>query len=104
MNRIKRKKLTSVRFLLNEVETDKAREEPEEIMDINRDNESKFKESDEHETFRVERKAFKCYLKNSTKKDMKPQVYHKTHCTLSKRHKQEKGQVIHWNYDFYRAQ
>ncbi|GFU88794.1 uncharacterized protein TNCV_4444711 [Trichonephila clavipes] len=38
------------RSLLKIVETDQAREEPDELMDINHDSESKFEKSDEHET------------------------------------------------------
>ncbi|GFX96117.1 transposable element Tcb1 transposase [Trichonephila clavipes] len=45
-----------VRSTFDEVETDLAREEPDEIMDINYDSESKLKKSDEHETFELKRK------------------------------------------------
>ncbi|GFW82512.1 hypothetical protein TNCV_1794051 [Trichonephila clavipes] len=54
-------------------------------MIINHDSKSKLEKGDE-------RKIFKGNLKNSTKKDMKPQVNPKTHCALSKTPKQEKVQ------------
>ncbi|GFW14819.1 uncharacterized protein TNCV_1562821 [Trichonephila clavipes] len=88
---IKKKRNGHVQSLLDEVETDQASE----IIDINHDNESKI---DEH--FQLQPKEFH-------QENMKPQVYHKTHCILPKRHKQErvehvylsfiKGQQIHNN-------
>ncbi|GFX07741.1 hypothetical protein TNCV_4160101 [Trichonephila clavipes] len=38
---------------VHEVETDQAKEVPDEIMDINPDSENKFEKSDEHETFKL---------------------------------------------------
>ncbi|GFU44370.1 hypothetical protein TNCV_1505161 [Trichonephila clavipes] len=54
----------------------------DEIMDSNDENESEFEKSDEHGNFVSEEKFCKCYLKNSVKIDIKPQVYHKTTITL----------------------
>ncbi|GFV59514.1 hypothetical protein TNCV_4791321 [Trichonephila clavipes] len=78
-----------LRSLFDEVETsekeiEQAKEAPDEIMDINHDNESKFKKTDEHEKFESKERFCKCYLKNTVIKYMKPQVYHKTNSTLSK--------------------
>ncbi|GFV74679.1 uncharacterized protein TNCV_1178161 [Trichonephila clavipes] len=47
------KKWASVISLLKEDETDQAIEEPDEIMHINRDSESKYDKSDRHETFEL---------------------------------------------------
>ncbi|GFV97580.1 uncharacterized protein TNCV_2040881 [Trichonephila clavipes] len=49
----KKKKWASVISLLKEDETDQAIEEPDEIMHINRDSESKYDKSDRHETFEL---------------------------------------------------
>ncbi|GFV15713.1 hypothetical protein TNCV_986961 [Trichonephila clavipes] len=53
--------------LLDEVETseqemDQSREEPDEIMDINHENESKFEKSDEHEMFESKGRFCECYM------------------------------------------
>ncbi|GFW31186.1 uncharacterized protein TNCV_2577681 [Trichonephila clavipes] len=48
-----KKKWASVISLLKEDETDQAIEEPDEIMHINRDSESKYDKSDRHETFEL---------------------------------------------------
>ncbi|GFW48792.1 hypothetical protein TNCV_4243721 [Trichonephila clavipes] len=69
--------------LLDEVETDQARE-PDEIIHINHDNESKFDKSDEHKTFELKGKFSNATLKNSIKINMKPQVYHETHVPCQK--------------------
>ncbi|GFV52050.1 hypothetical protein TNCV_1324031 [Trichonephila clavipes] len=45
--------LASVISVLKEDETDQAIEEPDEIMNINRDSESKYDKSDRHETFEL---------------------------------------------------
>ncbi|GFX84089.1 hypothetical protein TNCV_4858971 [Trichonephila clavipes] len=42
--------------LLDEVETDQARQEPDEIIDIIHDKENKCEKSDEHETFQLKEK------------------------------------------------
>ncbi|GFY11087.1 hypothetical protein TNCV_4470731 [Trichonephila clavipes] len=84
------KKGLGICTVLDEVETDQAREKLDGIMDINRGSENKFLKRDELEKILVERKIFKSYLKNSIKKDTKIQVYPKKHCTMSKRHKKEK--------------
>ncbi|GFU86118.1 hypothetical protein TNCV_3213091 [Trichonephila clavipes] len=55
------------------------RVEPGEIMDINPDSESQFENSDEPETFESKGKFFKCYLKSSIKKNIKPRAYTR-HC------------------------
>ncbi|GFV14764.1 uncharacterized protein TNCV_3959741 [Trichonephila clavipes] len=47
------KKWASVISLLKEDETEQAIEEPDEIMHINRDSESKYDKSDRHETFEL---------------------------------------------------
>ncbi|GFX55159.1 uncharacterized protein TNCV_1156201 [Trichonephila clavipes] len=47
------KKWAFVISLLKEDETDQAIEEPDEIMHINRDSESKYEKSDRHETFEL---------------------------------------------------
>ncbi|GFW57965.1 hypothetical protein TNCV_1419121 [Trichonephila clavipes] len=86
----KKKRNRNLLPLLDEVETDQGRKEPDEIMDINQDSESKFEKSNEHGT--IERRIFKFYLMNFI--DMKPQVYHKTHYALSKRPKKEKIQHV----------
>ncbi|GFU95800.1 hypothetical protein TNCV_4903921 [Trichonephila clavipes] len=52
----KRKKCSSLRSLLDEDETDHAREELHGIMDINYDRESKFEKRDKHETFELKGK------------------------------------------------
>ncbi|GFU82609.1 hypothetical protein TNCV_2306531 [Trichonephila clavipes] len=53
-SRMVRKRATKV--LQAEVETDQAREEPDEIMDIDHDSESKFEKRDEHEAFQLKGK------------------------------------------------
>ncbi|GFU83544.1 hypothetical protein TNCV_4218041 [Trichonephila clavipes] len=73
-----KKKWASLLSVLDEIEAsekemDQVRDEPDEIMDINLTSESKFGKSYEHETFES-REILKCYLKNSTKRDIKPQV------------------------------
>ncbi|GFX30136.1 hypothetical protein TNCV_2618461 [Trichonephila clavipes] len=45
-----------LRYLLDEVETDQAKEELDEIMDINHGSESKFEKRDERETFELKGK------------------------------------------------
>ncbi|GFT45109.1 uncharacterized protein TNCV_1736921 [Trichonephila clavipes] len=47
------KKNGHLRFLLKEVETDQAIEEPTEIMHMNQDSESKYQKSVRHETFEL---------------------------------------------------
>ncbi|GFS79798.1 QLQ domain-containing protein [Trichonephila clavipes] len=42
-----------LRSLLDEVETNQAREEPDEIIDVNHDSESKLEKSDKYETFEL---------------------------------------------------
>ncbi|GFU95836.1 hypothetical protein TNCV_2004681 [Trichonephila clavipes] len=74
------------------VETDQAREEFDDIKDINQNTESKIQKINEHETVEKERKCFKCDLKNSNKKDIKLQVFHKPFCKLSNRDNHEKVQ------------
>ncbi|GFY28864.1 hypothetical protein TNCV_4719961 [Trichonephila clavipes] len=58
-----------MRSLLEEVETDQVREEPDEIMDIHHDSKSKFQKSDEHETLELKGTI-------SIKGNMKPKVYY----------------------------
>ncbi|GFU50347.1 hypothetical protein TNCV_301751 [Trichonephila clavipes] len=53
---IKKEMDICVQSLLDEVETDQANEELDEMMDINRDSESKLEKSDEHETFELKGK------------------------------------------------
>ncbi|GFU86237.1 hypothetical protein TNCV_368931 [Trichonephila clavipes] len=64
---------------MDEVEINQSRVEPGEIMDINPDCESQFENSDEPETFESKGKFFKCYLKSSIKKNIKPRAYTR-HC------------------------
>ncbi|GFX34570.1 uncharacterized protein TNCV_3658081 [Trichonephila clavipes] len=52
-DRVSIKKWASLISLLKEDETDQAIEEPDEIMHINRDSESKYDKSDRHETFEL---------------------------------------------------
>ncbi|GFX10187.1 hypothetical protein TNCV_1865851 [Trichonephila clavipes] len=55
-------------ILLKEVETDQAREETAEIININHDSESKFQKSDEHETFELKGKFSKVLPKELQEK------------------------------------
>ncbi|GFV32789.1 hypothetical protein TNCV_3312701 [Trichonephila clavipes] len=48
IRRIHKERNSPLRSLMDEVETDQAREEPDEIMDINHYRERKFEKSDEH--------------------------------------------------------
>ncbi|GFV17948.1 hypothetical protein TNCV_1799491 [Trichonephila clavipes] len=57
-----------MRSLLDEVETDQARLEPDEIMDINLDSESNFEINEEHETFELKGKFSNATLKNPSRK------------------------------------
>ncbi|GFT73563.1 hypothetical protein TNCV_4021641 [Trichonephila clavipes] len=59
--------------LLDEVETDQVWEEPDEIMHINLDRQSKFEESDEHETF-----EFKGKFSNVTRRKTPSRRYKTT--------------------------
>ncbi|GFW76568.1 hypothetical protein TNCV_2681851 [Trichonephila clavipes] len=48
-----KKRKGHLRSRLDEVETDQATEEPDELMDFSPDSENKFEKSDEHETFEL---------------------------------------------------
>ncbi|GFV87528.1 hypothetical protein TNCV_3281661 [Trichonephila clavipes] len=75
---------------LFQVQTDQAREETDEIIDVNHDSESKFAErSGEHDTFDKANFQVQPKTLRKHKKHMKPQVYQKIHGALSKRHKKE---------------
>ncbi|GFU54661.1 hypothetical protein TNCV_2161301 [Trichonephila clavipes] len=53
---IKKQRNGHLQSLLDEIETDRAREESEEIMDINPDSGSKFEKRNEHETLALKGK------------------------------------------------
>ncbi|GFX22653.1 hypothetical protein TNCV_2993881 [Trichonephila clavipes] len=58
--------------------------------DIHHDSEGKFEKNDGHMKRFSRKQDFQMLPKELHQKDMKSQVYHRTHCALSKRHKQEK--------------
>ncbi|GFY03672.1 hypothetical protein TNCV_3092981 [Trichonephila clavipes] len=61
-------KRESMRSLLDEVETDKAREESDEITDSNHGSESKFEKSDGHEAFELKGKFSNAPKKTPSRK------------------------------------
>ncbi|GFV83438.1 hypothetical protein TNCV_3055851 [Trichonephila clavipes] len=76
--------------LLKEVENDRAREEPIEIMHINHDRESKFGKSDEHKTFELKvyssflslefAKRFRKSYLEVLKKELKTELFQNVRC------------------------